>query len=72
MEDPSSSFFLHHGETPRAILVPHPLVGDNFLTWAKAMKLAMDAKSKLSFINGSITTAMAVYLRSKLGQNAIR
>lgn len=42
------------------ILVPHPLVGDNYLTWARAMKMAMDSKSKLGFIDGSIIAAMAV------------
>lgn len=42
------------------ILVPHPLVGNNYLTWARAMKMAMDSKSKLGFIDGSIIAAMPV------------
>ena len=29
MEDPWSLFFLHHGETPSAILVSQPLTEDN-------------------------------------------
>ena len=29
MEDPRSPFFLHHGETPGAILVTQPLTEDN-------------------------------------------
>ena len=30
MEDPRSPFFLHHGETPSAILVTQPLTKDNY------------------------------------------
>jgi len=29
MEDPSSPFYLHHGETPGVILVSQPLTEDN-------------------------------------------
>ena len=60
LEDPHSSFFLHHGESPDAILVSKPLIEDNYPTWACAMKMALDAKSKLGFVDGSITTSMAV------------
>ena len=37
MEDPRSPFFLHHGESPSAILVSQPLTEDNYPTWARAM-----------------------------------
>ena len=60
LEDLSSPFFLHHGESPCAILVSQPLPEDNYPTWARAMKMALDAKSKLGFGNGSITASMAV------------
>ena len=30
MEDPCSPFFLHHGESPSAILVAQPLTEDNY------------------------------------------
>ena len=60
MEDPRSLFFLHHGESPGAILVSQPLTEDNYPTWARAMKMALDAKSKLGFFDGSITASMAV------------
>ena len=56
MEDPRSPFFLHHGESPGAILVAQPLTEDNYPTWARAMRMALDAKSKLGFVDGSITT----------------
>ncbi|KAL4611575.1 hypothetical protein ACB092_08G134700 [Castanea dentata] len=60
MEDPRSLFFLHHGESPGAILVPQPLIEDNYPTWARATKMALDAKSKLGFVDGSMTASMAV------------
>ena len=60
MEDPRSLFFLHHGESPSAILVSQPLTEDNYPTWARAMKMALDAKSKLGFVDGSITALVAV------------
>ncbi|XP_075633553.1 uncharacterized protein LOC142606025 [Castanea sativa] len=54
MEDPRSPFFLHHGETPSAILVTKPLTEDNYPTWARAMRMALDAKSKLGFVDASV------------------
>ena len=45
MEDPRSPFFLHHG----------PLIEDNYPTLARAMRMALDAKSKLGFVDGSHT-----------------
>ena len=60
MEDPRSPFFLHHGESPGAILVSQTLTEDNYPTWARVMKMALDTKSKLGFVDGSITASMAV------------
>ena len=60
MEDPRSPFFLHHGETPGAILVTQPLTEDNYPTWSRAMRMALDAKSKLGFVDGTVNASMAV------------
>lgn len=60
MEDPRSPFFLHHGESPGAILVTQPLTEHNYPNWARAMLMALDAKSKLGFVDGSITASMAI------------
>ena len=60
MEDPRSLFFLHHGESPGAILVTQLLTEDNYPNWARAMLMALDAKSKLCFVDGSVTISMAV------------
>ena len=66
MEDPRSPFFLHHGEAPGAILVSQSLIEDNYSTWARAMWMALDAKSKLGFVDGSITASMAITPLEKL------
>lgn len=60
MEDPTTPFFLHHGETPGAILISQSLNSENYPSWARAMKMALDAKNKLGFVDGgSITASMA-------------
>ena len=67
MEDLRSPFFLHHRESPGAILVTQLLKEDNYPNWARAMHMALDAKSKLSFVDGSITTSMAITHLEKIG-----
>lgn len=50
----------HHGETPGAILISQSLNSENYPSWARAMKMALDAKNKLGFVDGgSITASMA-------------
>ncbi|KAL6291859.1 hypothetical protein ACE6H2_000001 [Prunus campanulata] len=51
----SSPLYLHHSDNPGVILVTQPLLGDNYPTWSRAMRMALDAKNKLGFIDGSIT-----------------
>ncbi|XP_011071257.1 uncharacterized protein LOC105156734 isoform X2 [Sesamum indicum] len=46
---------LHGGEHPGMSLVSAPLDGNNFLTWSRAIKLALGAKQKIGFIDGSYT-----------------
>ena len=53
-EDPSNPLFLHHSDHPGVILVSQPLTEDNYNTWSCAMIMALSAKNKIGFINGSI------------------
>jgi hypothetical protein len=48
------SFFLYHFDHPRLVLVSKPLNGDNYSTWCRSMTISLNAKSKLSFIDGTI------------------
>ena len=55
VEDISNPLFLHHAESPGAMLVSEPLIGENYHAWAHSMKKALIAKNKFGFVNGSIT-----------------
>ena len=48
-------FSLHHSDHPGMVLVSKPLNGDNYSTWSRAMTISLNAKSKLGFIDGTIT-----------------
>jgi hypothetical protein len=50
----SSLFYLHHGDSPGTHLVSQPLVGNNYHTWKRSMPMALSAKNKLGFIDGSL------------------
>uniref|UniRef100_A0A803Q475 Retrotransposon Copia-like N-terminal domain-containing protein n=1 Tax=Cannabis sativa TaxID=3483 RepID=A0A803Q475_CANSA len=55
LEDPSDPYYLHHGDNPGNILVSQPLTGqDNYISWSRAMQLAISVKNKLRFLDGSI------------------
>ncbi|KAL2226425.1 UNVERIFIED_CONTAM: hypothetical protein Sindi_2001200 [Sesamum indicum] len=40
-------------DEPGMNLVSAPLNGNNYLTWARAIKIALGAKEKLEFIDGT-------------------
>ncbi|MFV0960813.1 hypothetical protein QML37_31435, partial [Klebsiella pneumoniae] len=51
---PSSPYFLHHSDNPGAILVTTLLNGDNYSTWCRAMRMALNVKDKFGFVDGTI------------------
>jgi hypothetical protein len=53
-DDPTNKYYLHHGESPGAILVSQSLVGDNYHTWLRSMVIALTEKNKIGFVNGVI------------------
>lgn len=53
-DDSSSPYFLHHGDNPSIILVSQLLDGDNYNSWSRSMKIALWAKNKLGFVNGTL------------------
>jgi len=55
MVDNSNPFYLHNGDIPGATLVSQQLVGDNYNTWSRSMKMALIAKNKFSFIDGTLS-----------------
>ncbi|XP_042968977.1 uncharacterized protein LOC122301646 [Carya illinoinensis] len=50
-----SSYLLHPSDSPSLTLVNGLLTGDNFPKWQKAMTRALNAKNKLSFVDGTLT-----------------
>ena len=52
--DLSNPYFTHHSDHPGLVLISKPLNGDNYLDWRRAMTLALNAKNKLGFVNGTI------------------
>ncbi|XP_061342440.1 uncharacterized protein LOC133288645 [Gastrolobium bilobum] len=54
MDDSSSSYYLHNSDHPGLLLVSTPLSGSNFNSWHRAILLALTAKNKLVFIDGTL------------------
>jgi hypothetical protein len=52
--DPSNPFFLHHGDSPGAMIVSKQLNGENYNSWKRAMMMVLSAKNKLNFVNGTL------------------
>jgi hypothetical protein len=59
--DSSNPFFLHHGDSPGAMIVSKPLNGENYNSWKRAMMMALLAKNKLSFVNGTLPKPSNLY-----------
>ena len=54
MANDSNPCHLHNGDNPGIMLVTQPLNGDNYQTWSRSMLMALTAKNKEGFVNGSI------------------
>ena len=61
-EDSSSPYFLHGGDHPGLLLVSHQLTGSNYNTWNRDMIMALTAKNKLGFVDGSLPQPPAIDL----------
>ncbi|XP_056846471.1 uncharacterized protein LOC130497579 [Raphanus sativus] len=49
-----SPYYLTNGDNPGLSIISESLDGSNYDNWSIAMKIALDAKNKLAFIDGSI------------------
>ena len=59
VEDSSSPYFLHNGDHPGLNLVSNLLTGANYHTWRRAMLMALTAKNKVGFVDGTISRPMS-------------
>ena len=46
--------YLHHGDSLGSHMVVQPLDGENYSAWSRSMIMALIAKNKLVFIDGSL------------------
>ena len=53
INDIADPYHLHHSDHPGVILVSKPLNGDNYGTWSSSMQIALSAKNKTGFVDGS-------------------
>lgn len=47
-------YAIHHSDSPSTVLVTPLLTGDNYGSWSRAVTMALRAKSKLGFVDGSL------------------
>ena len=47
-------YAIHHADSPPTVLVTPLLTGDNYGSWSCAVRMALRAKSKLGFVDGSL------------------
>lgn len=50
--DQEALMYLHNEESPGIMLVTGPLDGSNFVTWYRAMSMALKARGKFQFVDG--------------------
>ncbi|XP_057975438.1 uncharacterized protein LOC131162849 [Malania oleifera] len=48
-------YHLQSGDSPGIMLVSNVLTGENYHTWSRSMMMALKAKNKIGFVNGTIT-----------------
>jgi hypothetical protein len=54
-QDPNHHLYLHHSDHPGVVLASQSLNGENYQIWNRAIIMALSAKNKLGFIDGTIS-----------------
>lgn len=60
MIEPYSPYFLHPSEGPEIIIMTVIFDGKNYELWERAVTIALKAKNKLGFINGTLERPEAI------------
>ncbi|XP_068650637.1 uncharacterized protein [Aristolochia californica] len=53
-EEPSNPYYIHHSDSLGQVLVLQLLTGDNYISWSRAMLIALSVKNKVGFVDSSI------------------
>ncbi|KAI5342448.1 hypothetical protein L3X38_010323 [Prunus dulcis] len=64
----SDPLTLHHSDSPGLVLVSKPLEGHNYDQWSRSMLIALSAKNKLGFIDGTIKSPASTDAKSAIWQ----
>ncbi|GMJ05093.1 hypothetical protein HRI_004178500 [Hibiscus trionum] len=54
-DDGGNPYYLHQSDNPGIVFVLQPLTNDNYNSWRRSMVMALSAKNKLGFVDGSIS-----------------
>ncbi|KAL5542569.1 hypothetical protein UlMin_010279 [Ulmus minor] len=54
-DDSNSPYYLSKGDHPGLALVSQSLIGNNYNSWSRVMVMSLIAKSKLCFVDGSLS-----------------
>ena len=53
-QNPSSPYYIHPSESPSSVIVTLALVGNNYHSWSRSIRMALISKNKMGFLTGSI------------------
>lgn len=53
--DPSNPYYIHHEDSPGSSLVSQVFDGENYYTWSHIIVMALKAKNKIGFIDGTLS-----------------
>lgn len=54
ISDVASPYFIHSADNPQYSLVSFPLTGDNYFSWKRSITVALEAKNKFVFVDGTL------------------
>ncbi|XP_068646331.1 uncharacterized protein [Aristolochia californica] len=54
IEEPSNRYYIHHLDSPEQVLVSQLVTDENYISWSRAMLIALFVKNKVGFVDGSI------------------
>ncbi|GMI65892.1 hypothetical protein HRI_000258500 [Hibiscus trionum] len=57
----ANPYYLHQSDSPGITLVTQPLCNDNYNSWRRSMLMALSAKNKVGFVDGSIPSPASTH-----------
>lgn len=54
MDHSTSPYHLPKSDSLGTMLLSHVIIGENYHTWSRSVHMALKAKNKIGFVNGTI------------------